>query len=91
MLKRVSLQYIQVVNFLLRGWIKNLESEGSVALPLLDDPESTTLSNIARDVEFPRDGSKKSVQVRFFGSKLSLWNWITSYLQAHFGNLDLKS
>lgn len=81
----------EVVNFLLRGWIKNLESEGSVALPLLDDPESTTLSNIARDLEFPRDGSKKSVQVRFFGSKLSLWNWITSYLQAHFGNLDLKS
>ncbi|PON74336.1 Alpha/beta hydrolase fold [Parasponia andersonii] len=80
----------EVVNFLLRGWIKNLESKGSVALPLLDDLESPRF-NISRNLEFPRDGSKKSVSVRFFGSKFSIFNWISSNFRADSGKLKLKS
>lgn len=80
----------EVVNYILRGWIKNLETQGSFALPLLDDGESVNYS-IARELEFVRDGSKKSVSVRFFGSKFSLWNSISSYIKSRFGNSDLKS
>ncbi|XP_050385743.1 pheophytinase, chloroplastic [Argentina anserina] len=80
----------EVVNYLLRGWIKNLESQGSVALPLLDTQESTQI-NIARDLEFIRDGSKKSVKVRFFGSKFSLWDKISSYISSHSGKLKFNS
>lgn len=78
------------MNYLLRGWIKNLESEGLIALPLLDSQESVQI-NVARDLEFIRDGSKKSVKVRFFGSKFSLWDRISSYISSHFGKLELKS
>ena len=78
------------MNYILRGWIKNLETQGSFALPLLDDGESVNYS-IARELEFVRDGSKKSVSVRFFGSKFSLWNSISSYIKSRFGNSDLKS
>ena len=78
------------MNYLLRGWIKNLETQGSLALPLPDDGESVHYS-IARELEFVRDGSKKSVSVRFFGSKFSLWNRISSYIKSRFGNSDLKS
>lgn len=49
--------YMQVVNYLLRGWIKNLESQGSVALPLLDDLE-TIQRTTAKDLEFVRGGEK---------------------------------
>ncbi|KAK1553455.1 hypothetical protein Q3G72_035477, partial [Acer saccharum] len=80
----------EVVNYLLRGWIQNLESKGSVALPLLDDTESIQYS-IARDVEFVREGSKKSVSVTFYGSKFSLWNNIGSYIKSRFGRLGNKS
>ncbi|KAK4592049.1 hypothetical protein RGQ29_016507 [Quercus rubra] len=80
----------EVVNYLLRGWIKNLETQGSIALPLLDDGESIDYS-IARELEFVRDGSRKSLSVRFFGSKFSLWNRISSYIKSQFGNTDLKS
>ncbi|KAL5543639.1 hypothetical protein UlMin_007423 [Ulmus minor] len=79
----------EVVNYLLRGWIKNLESEGLVTLPLVDDSESSEY-DVAKDLEFPRDGSKKSVSVRFFGSKLSLWKSISSYFKAHLENLEFK-
>ncbi|KAJ6345389.1 hypothetical protein OIU78_008121 [Salix suchowensis] len=58
----------EAVNYLLRGWIKNLESHGSVALPLHDDAEVVE-NSIARDLEFVREGSRKSVIVRFFGSR----------------------
>lgn len=78
------------MNYLLRGWIKNLESQGLVALPLLDAQESMQI-NIARDLEFVRDGSKKSVKVRFFGSKFSFWDRISSYISSRFGKLELKS
>ncbi|KAM6595114.1 hypothetical protein CsatA_002817 [Cannabis sativa] len=80
----------EVVNLLLRGWIKNVESQGSVTLPLLEEFESTDF-NIARELEFPRDGSKKEVNVRFFGSNITLWNWISSYIRAHLGDLKFKS
>ncbi|KAM1049437.1 hypothetical protein ACFX2C_028542 [Malus domestica] len=76
----------EVVNYLLRGWIKNLETRGLVALPLIDVPEGTQ-NNIARDLEFVRDGSKKSVNVRFFASKFSLWDMISSYIRPLFRKL----
>lgn len=78
------------MNYLLRGWMKNLESHGSVTLPLLDDPESVQ-SDIAKDLEFVRDGSAKSVSVRFFGSKFSLWNQISSYVKSSLGMYKSKS
>lgn len=86
----MAVDVIQVVNYLLRGWIKNLESDGSNTLPLLDDPESVRY-DIAKDLEFVRDGSARSVSVRFFGSKFSLWNQISSYFKSRLGNVQLKS
>ncbi|XAR54413.1 hypothetical protein NMG60_11029526 [Bertholletia excelsa] len=80
----------EVVNFLLRGWIRNLESQGSVALPLLDNPEGTQCS-IARELEFLREGSRRSVKVQFFGSKFSVWNRLTSYFKVPFEGFRFKS
>ena len=48
---------VQVVNYLLRGWIKNLESQGFVALPLLDDESGRC--DVAKDLEFVLGKSKK--------------------------------
>ncbi|KAL3622567.1 hypothetical protein CASFOL_033978 [Castilleja foliolosa] len=68
----------EVVNFVLRGWIKNLESNGSFELPLLDDHESADYG-VTKDLEFTRQGgSKKLVRVQFHGSKFSAWNWLSS-------------
>ncbi|KAL6288611.1 hypothetical protein ACE6H2_006121 [Prunus campanulata] len=80
----------EVVNYLLRGWIKNLETQGLVALPLLDAPEGMQ-NNIARDLEFVRDGAKKVVNVRFFASKFSVWDFISSYIISRFRKLEPKS
>lgn len=80
----------EVVNFLLRGWIRTLESNGSVALPLLDDSEPVEYS-ISRDLEFIRDGSRKSVEVRFFGSKFTIWNQISSFFRSRYTDLGTKS
>ncbi|KAJ6750827.1 hypothetical protein OIU85_001372 [Salix viminalis] len=77
----------EVVNYLLRGWIKNLESQGSVALPLIDDAE-VVQNSIAWDLEFAREGSKKSVSVRFFGHKFSFWDIFSSYINSQFGKLN---
>lgn len=76
----------QVVNFLLRGWMKNLETEGSVELPLVGGPDSNGNDNIDKDLEFVREGSKKSVSVRMYGSTTSLSDQITSL----FKNVTLK-
>ncbi|XP_052171032.1 pheophytinase, chloroplastic [Diospyros lotus] len=76
----------EVVNYLLRGWIRNLESQGSIALPLLDGPECVQY-DIARDLEFLREGSSRSVRVQFFGSSFSLWNQISSFVKTRFDNL----
>lgn len=78
------------MNYLLRGWIKNLESQGSVALPLLDDEENIQ-SVIARDLEFVREESKKSVRVRIYGSRFSLWNWIGSFIKSRFRKVEMNS
>uniref|UniRef100_A0A2P2JBM4 AB hydrolase-1 domain-containing protein n=1 Tax=Rhizophora mucronata TaxID=61149 RepID=A0A2P2JBM4_RHIMU len=80
----------EVVNYLLRGWIKNLESHGLVTLPLLDDAEIIQYS-VARELEFVREGSRKSVSVQFYGSKFSLWSRISSYVKSQFGKLETKS
>ncbi|KAI0511739.1 hypothetical protein KFK09_012371 [Dendrobium nobile] len=70
----------EVVNYLLRGWIKSLESEGSLSLPLLEQPELTE-KIFSREVEYIREeGTRKSVQVQYFGSKVSLWGQMMSSL-----------
>lgn len=78
------------MNYLLCGWIKNLETDGSVALPLLDNPELVE-HNIARDLEFIREGAKRSVRVQLFNSKFSLWNLISSYIKTPLENLRINS
>lgn len=86
----LALFVIQVVNYLLRGWIGNLESKGSVTLPLLDDPENIQYGT-TKDLEFVREGSKKSVRVHFYGSRFSLWNRIRSYVKSRFEALEINS
>ncbi|KAH6824570.1 pheophytinase [Perilla frutescens var. hirtella] len=73
----------EVVNFLLRGWIKNLESGGSTVLPLLDEPENLCYE-VTKDLEFSRGGSKKSVRVQFHGSNYSIWSWLNSQFKPIF-------
>ncbi|KAJ4978077.1 hypothetical protein NE237_008857 [Protea cynaroides] len=80
----------EVVNYLLRGWISNLESQGSVGLPLLDDPASIHYG-VLSELEFVREGSRKSVVVRFFGSRFSVWNWISSFLKSRIAELGINS
>ncbi|XP_057797973.1 pheophytinase, chloroplastic [Salvia miltiorrhiza] len=72
----------EVVNFLLRGWIQNLESGGSVVLPLLEGEGSEHF--VRKDLEFTRKGSERMVRVQFYGSKFSVWNWLNSQLKALF-------
>ena len=36
--------------------------------------------DVARDLEFLREGLKIFVRVRFLGSKFSLWNQIDSFI-----------
>lgn len=73
----------EVVNFLMRGWIKHLESDGSVLLPLLDDHEYAD-KEVTTDMEFMRRGSKKSVRVQFHGSKFSFWSWLSAQFKPLF-------
>ncbi|XP_071720039.1 pheophytinase, chloroplastic [Rutidosis leptorrhynchoides] len=78
----------EVVNFLLRGWIKNIESQGFVALPLLDDESGRF--DVARDLEYVRDGTKRSVRVQFYGSESSVWTRMTSFLNNQLKDLTIK-
>lgn len=78
------------MNYLLRGWIGNLESKGSVPLPLLDDPENVQYGT-TRDLEFVREGSRKSVRVQLYGSKFSFWNRILSFVKSHSETLEISS
>ncbi|KAL5725030.1 hypothetical protein ACHQM5_008226 [Ranunculus cassubicifolius] len=80
----------EVVNYLLRGWIKTVESQGCVALPLLDESESVEYST-SRELEFVRKGSKKSVEVRIFGSKFTIWNQFSNFIRSRIRNLGIKS
>ncbi|KAL8243403.1 hypothetical protein R6Q59_009661 [Mikania micrantha] len=66
----------EVVNYLLRGWIKNLESRGFVALPLVDDESGRF--DVAKNLEYVRDGKKRSVRVQFYGSESSIWSKLAS-------------
>lgn len=75
----------EVVNYLLRGWIKNLESQGFVALPLLDDESGRY--DVAKDLEYVRDGTKRSVRVFFYGSEFSVWSKLTSFVNAQLQDL----
>lgn len=72
----------EVINYLLRGWLKNVESEGSVGVPFLEEP-SYAENGVSRELEFVRGGSKKSVHVRLFGSKISLWSQLRSLLKSN--------
>ncbi|XP_077210715.1 pheophytinase [Tasmannia lanceolata] len=80
----------EVVDYLLRGWIRHLDSQGSASLPLLDDPESVHY-DISRDLEFFKEGLRKSVRVRFFGSNSSVWNRLGSYIKSRITDLGIKS
>ncbi|KAL3537568.1 hypothetical protein ACH5RR_000934 [Cinchona calisaya] len=73
----------EVVNFLLRGWIRNIDSQGSVALPLLDNAENFQY-DFAKDMEFIREDSRKLARVQFYGSGSSFWNRIISLVKSHF-------
>ncbi|CAA7031470.1 unnamed protein product [Microthlaspi erraticum] len=75
----------EVVNYLMRGWIKHLESGGFEALPLLDDGEEDwEQSRIAREIEFPREGWKKAVNLWLYGSKYSFWRGVGESFRASF-------
>lgn len=80
----------EVINFLLRGWIENLESDGSIALPFIEEPEYEELG-VSRELEYEREGMRKSVQVQLFGSKFSLWNQMSSFVKSHLANLRIVS
>jgi len=71
----------EVVNFLLRGWIRSLESEGSIALPLLDDPNLVQPDHW-REMEFMKMGSQRSVQARVVTSESSFWYHFLSVFQS---------
>ncbi|CAH9118318.1 unnamed protein product [Cuscuta europaea] len=73
----------EVVNFLLKGWIRSLESKGSVALPLLDNTECAAFDT-SKEVEFIRGGHKKAVNVQFYGSTASPWERFRSYVDSLF-------
>ncbi|XP_031495256.1 pheophytinase, chloroplastic isoform X1 [Nymphaea colorata] len=76
----------EVVNYLLRGWIGNLESDGAVSLPLLDDLEFVE-DDLSREVEFHKEGSRKLVRVHFFGSNVSVWNSLNSLFRSRMSSL----
>ncbi|KAL7618628.1 hypothetical protein Lser_V15G03673 [Lactuca serriola] len=78
----------EVVNYLLRGWIKNLESQGFIALPLLDDESGRY--DVAKDLEYVRDGTKKSVRVWFYGSEFSMWSKFSSFVNTQIQDLSFK-
>lgn len=80
----------EVVNYLLRGWIKNLESQGSASLPLLEELKSIQYG-VSRELEYIKDSTRKSVQVHAYGSKLSVWNMISSFLKSRFAGLQMHS
>jgi len=56
-----------------------VESQGSISLPLLDDLVSEEEGNVW-ELEFMREGSRKSTMVRFFGSRISILDRIRSYI-----------
>lgn len=73
------------MNYLMRGWIKHLESGGFEGLPLLDDGEEDwEQSRIAREIEFPREGRKKAVNLWLYGSKYSFWRGVGESFRASF-------
>ncbi|XP_010419985.1 PREDICTED: pheophytinase, chloroplastic [Camelina sativa] len=75
----------EVVNYLMRGWIKHLESGGFEALPLLDDTEENwEESSIGREIEFPRDGWKKAVNLLMYGSNYSFWGGVRESFKSSF-------
>ncbi|KAK4748945.1 hypothetical protein SAY87_015531 [Trapa incisa] len=81
----------EVVNYLLRGWIKSLETEGLIPLPLLDGSQVPQHGVVRRDMEFVREGVKKSVNVRFVEWKFMLWKRIGSFFESRFEKAKLKS
>lgn len=81
----------EVVNFLLRGWVKALESQGLTPLPLLEELDYPEYS-LSRDVEFLKEGYRKSVRVNLMGSSgVSVWNQIRWLLRSRNRNPRLRS
>lgn len=68
----------EVVNYLLRGWIRNLDSQGSVSLPLVEsDYEGEGFS---KELEYIKEGSRRSIRVRFCGSEVSAFSTLLMVL-----------
>lgn len=80
----------EVVNFLLRGWIRSVESEGSIPLPLLDDP-NLVQPDQWREMEFMKMGRRRSVQARVVESASSFWYHLLSVIQSLFKNFGAKT
>ncbi|KAI3910067.1 hypothetical protein MKW92_042021 [Papaver armeniacum] len=57
-------------------------SQGSVAMPLLDDSDSLEYG-VSRGLEFVREGSQRAVMVLVVGTKSSIWNQISKYIKSH--------
>ncbi|XP_047338017.1 pheophytinase, chloroplastic-like [Impatiens glandulifera] len=77
----------EVVNYLLRGWIKSVESRFCVKFPLLEEAQNDEYG-VAREMEFVREGSRKSVRVQFVGGNdISLWRRISSYIYSKFSHV----
>lgn len=72
----------EVINYLLRGWLRSLESEGLIDMPFLEEP-SYAEHGVSRELEFIREGSRKSVSVRLYGFKISLLSQLSSFLDTH--------
>lgn len=77
------------MNFLLRGWIGNLETDGSVELPLLSEQESNAF-NASSDLEFPRDGSQKSVKGPVFRFQILVLELDELFCPSSLGRLRIQ-
>lgn len=60
-------------------------------LPLLDNAEEANEYGVIRDLEFVREGSRKSVRVRYFGTKFALWSRISSFIRSRIGDLGFSA
>lgn len=66
-----------------------MESKGSVMMPLLENPDSVG-HDTAAELEFLRQGLKRSVNVRFYGSDFSLWDRISSFINNRTKDIKMK-
>ncbi|MCL7044840.1 hypothetical protein MKW94_025329 [Papaver nudicaule] len=61
--------------------VPEVRPQGSVAMPLLDDPDSAEYG-FSRDLEFAREGLHRAVMLRVVGTKSSIWNQISTIFKS---------